>query len=91
MGVEVEARPEELWDFDSDHDAAEEKDHGIRAGGDDDSWFCDEAQGLDEVPESEWCRIDPVEGEVRLLQSRAMMLDATAEVPCFRAEKCVED
>lgn len=46
---------------------------------------------MDKVVDSKRSRIDTLEGEIFLLEGRFLMLDATTNIPCFRAEENVKN
>lgn len=91
LRVETELGEEQLRDLDGKENAAEAEDDGVGDCGDPDGGVTEESQGLDELDESEWCRVDTLEVEVLLLEGRDVVANDVAHVQSLRAKEEVGD
>lgn len=82
---------EELGQLDGDEDAAEEEDHGVSDGREEDAEFAGKEERLDELKGLDGRRIDAPELEILLLEGRALVGGPSADVAGFWAKEEVEE
>jgi hypothetical protein len=63
LGVQVELGRVDLGDLDCERDTSPEENHCVGYSRNGHAWFHHVAQGLEEVPECQRCRVDAAESE----------------------------
>ena len=91
LGVETELGKEQLRNLDGEENTAEAEVDGVGDCGDPDGGVTEEGQGLDELDEFEWRGVDPLEGEVLLLEGGDIMANDVAHVKSLGAKEEVGD
>lgn len=91
LRVKAEFGKEKLRNFNSEEYTAESEDDGVGDCGDPDGCVTEKRERLNEFVEAEGRRVDTLEVEVFLLESRDVVADDVAHVECLGTEEEVGD
>lgn len=91
LSVEMELLPEQLGNFDRDHNAAEEENHGICDGRNDNTSAFHEEKRLNKFRQLQRSWVNALKVEVLLLKIGATVLNAFAKVASFRSEERIQN